>query len=289
MKTTFTFGRSSAVALLTLTSIMLSSCEKRFDGTTEESAKASMESMADSLTDEEKKEFATSFMVIGFANLEDVDNLNKKLHGKTVAEINAMAAEISEQKKAEQEKRRIEQEKREKEEAERRKAEEEKRRQEEINSLTEKIGVLRKQAEENSSNQAYRDKIVISGASFYLEKQPYINALRPIISFTISNTTEASISRISLNAVLTSTGRKVPWVKDTFGYSFKGGLNPGEEQKIELDANMFSEWGSMKKRDDYHLQLSINKVFDETEEEIWAIHQDVEKEIQECEERLKNL
>ena len=61
MKTTFTFARSSAVALLTVTSIMLSSCEKRFDGTNEESAKASMECMAASLSDEEKKEILEDF------------------------------------------------------------------------------------------------------------------------------------------------------------------------------------------------------------------------------------
>ena len=289
MKTHKSFHCHATLALAALAALTMTACEERYDGSSNEAAKASMEKMCKSLTVDETKEFASSYMIIGLDNLGDDYTLNKMLDGKTVAEINAVAAEIKAKREAEKEKRRIEREQREKEEAERRKAEEEQRRQEKISALTEKISVLRKQEEENQANQAKRDKIIITGASFRMEKDRFINTPKPIISFTINNTSEATISQLSFDAVLTSTGRKVPWVKDGFSYSFKGGLNPGEQQKLDLAPNPFSDWGRVENRDDYQLQLTIDSVYDETEEKIWLIHKNTEKERLECEQELKGL
>jgi hypothetical protein len=67
-------------------------------------------------------------------------------------------------------------------------------------------------------------------------------SLEPLISFSISNYTAIPIRRIFLDAVLSSPGRTVPWVKESFNYEFPGGLEPGEVQYLNLDPGYSGNW-----------------------------------------------
>lgn len=44
------------------------------------------------------------------------------------------------------------------------------------------------------------------------------------------------------HGVLETPGRSVPWVDDSFNYSFRGGLEPGEKQHLRLVPNRFGDW-----------------------------------------------
>lgn len=107
----------------------------------------------------------------------------------------------------------------------------------------------------------WEGRIIISDASFSVDRSGYRTV--PSVSFTIRNDTKKAISRIWADAVLTSTGRKVPWIKDSFNYIIRGGLNPGETQRLNLDPGMFSEWATLENRSDYRLSITITRAEDE--------------------------
>lgn len=108
---------------------------------------------------------------------------------------------------------------------------------------------------------AWKRQVVISKTGFRVIKDGYIT--RPVISFTICNKTKSALSAISADVVLMSRGRKVPWAKDSFRYSFPGGLNPGETQSLDLDPGMFSRWAKLENRDDYRLSIVVTHAEDE--------------------------
>ncbi len=83
---------------------------------------------------------------------------------------------------------------------------------------------------------------------------------KTILSFDVENGTNEPISNIAFHAVLTSEGREIPWIEDRFNYDFAGGLNSKERQHLDLEPNMFSEWGQLKPRNDYKLSLKVISV-----------------------------
>ena len=247
---------------------LLSACEKRIDASNDEIAKESINEIFEGLSESEGKEFAASCLIVamdgGFENMS-----YKKLDGKTAEEVNAMAKLIKERREREKKQR------------------ERERIEQEIQSLTERIATLKEQEASNIRNAEYRSKVVISGAVFSKEKDMFSE--RPVIAFTIQNKSLETLSSVVLDAVLTSTGRKVPWVEDVFRYKFPGGLNPGEEQQLKLAPNMFSDWGSMKNRSDYNLKLTLKEAADEIGEPIWVTYEGASKERAECEAQLSEL
>ena len=111
----------------------------------------------------------------------------------------------------------------------------------------------------------------------------------PIVSFTIHNRTDIAISCVRIHAKLMSEGRKLAWIEDDFSYKFRGGLEPGETQTLNLDMNSFSDWGSLKNRDDYKLILTPKAIWDENDEEICVSSKNPTEERLECEARLLEL
>lgn len=261
-------SRLATFSLLSGSLFFFTACEKRIDGSNEETVKESIQEIMEDLSEDDGKEFAASCLIIAMdGGLEGTSY--KKLDGKTSKEVNAMAASIKERRKMEEKQR------------------ERERITQEIQQLTEKISTLREQEENDIRNAEQRRKVVISGAIFSKEKDMFRES--PVIAFTIQNKSTETLSSIVLEAVLTSTGRKVPWVKDVFRYSFPGGLNPGEEQHLKLSPNMFSDWGSMKNRSDYNLNLTLKEAADENGETLWRSYENASKEREECEARLSEL
>ncbi len=55
------------------------------------------------------------------------------------------------------------------------------------------------------------------------------------------------VFRANRHAVLSTTGRSVPWVDADFNYEIPGGMEPGETQKWDLSPNLFdSDWAHAK-------------------------------------------
>lgn len=270
--------------------LLFASCEQRIDASSQEATTESIKKICEDLSPSEKEIFQASCLIIAI-DAGIADDGYKKLDGLTVEEVNAMAEAISQRRK-------IEREQREKEEAARRKKLEEERiarekeeaerqRQAEIRLLTEKLATLKEQEATNMRHAECRNKVIICATSFRKAKNEFME--QPVIAFTIQNKSEQTLSAIIVDAVLTSTGRKVPWVTDGFRYSFPGGLNPGEEQKLELSPNMFSDWGRLENRPDYLLELTLKQAEDETGKTIWETYENVSEERAACEAKLNEL
>lgn len=83
---------------------------------------------------------------------------------------------------------------------------------------------------------------------------------RPIIDFTIVNDSPIALKRIVLLGTLKSPGREIPWVSSTFSYTFPGGLEPGEQQRLRLLPNTFGEWSNASLRGAKSATLTLSLV-----------------------------
>lgn len=83
---------------------------------------------------------------------------------------------------------------------------------------------------------------------------------RPIIDFTIVNDSPIALKRIVLLGTLKSPGREIPWVSSTFSYTFPGGLEPGEQQRLRLLPNTFGEWSNASLREAKSASLTLSLV-----------------------------
>lgn len=74
--------------------------------------------------------------------------------------------------------------------------------------------------------------VEISSPSYYWQRSGYIG--QPIIEFSVRNGGKLPISRIYVDLVLTTPNRAIPWVRQQFVQTFKGGLEPREKQQLTL-------------------------------------------------------
>ena len=106
-------------------------------------------------------------------------------------------------------------------------------------------------------SEAELAKIKIGNPKVKIYRGRYAWDNKTIVAFDIENGTNEPISNIAFHAVLVSEGRQIPWLEDYFTYDFAGGLNPKEKQHLDLEPNMFSEWGKLENRKDYKLILEV--------------------------------
>jgi hypothetical protein len=98
-------------------------------------------------------------------------------------------------------------------------------------------------SEHRTEQQALVERIEIAKPLFSLHRDSMMR--HPVISFTIANRGSVPVRRIFVEGTLQTPGRAVAWVKDTFNYEFPGGLEPNETQYLNLEPNMFSDWGKV--------------------------------------------
>lgn len=95
--------------LLCLVFLFCGCGQTKFDGTSQETVQASVKSMSQGMNDKDKEQFARSVMALTIMDnmpkmfikaakgekpdVSDPDKIYSSLHGMTVAEINALAAE----------------------------------------------------------------------------------------------------------------------------------------------------------------------------------------------------
>lgn len=87
---------------------------------------------------------------------------------------------------------------------------------------------------------------------------------RAVIDFTIANDSPIAVKRVVVLGNLQSPEREVPWVRSTFTYTFPGGLEPGETQRLKLLADTFGDWSqdALRTVTDAALTLSVINVRD---------------------------
>jgi len=128
------------------------------------------------------------------------------------------------------------------------------------------IEYLRGLKAESETAQASLAKFVVERSRFYFSEDGFSSD--PVIELTVKNDTGRTVSRFYCRGVLSSPGRKTPWVDDTFNYSVRGGIQPGETQKFSLAPNMFGPWGRVPKdRKDLAFSVKVYRLDgpDETE------------------------
>ena len=125
---------------------------------------------------------------------------------------------------------------------------------------------LRAEAEAAKASLA---KFKVERARFYFSENRFSSD--PVIDFTVRNGTGRAVSRLYCRGVLSSPSRKTPWVQDTFNYSVRGGIQPGETKQFKLAPNMFGEWGNAPKgRDDLEFSVTVYRLDGPDKEDLFA-------------------
>ena len=261
-----------ATLLLGVLAILVSSCAKKIDGSSEEAMKTSIEEITKSLDDEKKEKFQESMQLIMFQGLDFAQlmqeggvedaaaDMKSKLDGKTaddiIAEGEKIQAEI-ERKKKEQAKG-------------------------EIEELYQKMA----QAENDKEMLA---KFEVKRSRFYKRKTgTYYVQEEPIIEITVMNGTDKAVSRAYFLGTVASPNRSVPWIKEDFNYEISGGLEPGEEVTWYLTPNMFSDWGKVDTPKDAVFTVDVTQLNGADGEEMYSVNNFGEDEKERLEELISN-
>lgn len=261
-------------------SIFMTGCgQKTVDASTDESLKTSVEAMKKNLTTEQKTQFEDAVAVLAFsgvgnifeaaANPEGMERRMKdSLNGKTIDEIiNEANLIVAERQKKEKEQAIIE--------------------VEEIKSNIVDLEQKRSDAE-NASESLTNFKV--DRSRFYYQESSYTN--KPVIELTVTNNTENAVSRAYFEGVLSSPGRSVPWVQETFNYQIAGGLEPAETATWKLSPNMFGEWrNAPKDRKDMVLTVTVTRIDGADEKPIYdsEFSENNDKELKTLKDRLVEL
>lgn len=218
---------------LALIVVLIAGCsDPKIDASSDESMKASVQKVRESLPESKRGDFDEAMKVLAFSKIDmkdlftqgatGVGNLEGKvkesLSGKTGEQVIAEAARIQAERK-------------------------ERERQQALEEIRE---LETKRAKSESARDELK-KFQVIRSRFYLRKQEFMGK-QPIIELTVKNGTEQAVSRAYFEGTIASPDRSVPWHKDTFNYSISGGLEPGEEATWNLAPNMFSDWGKVRAR-----------------------------------------
>lgn len=221
--------------------IVLTGCSKpRIDTSSDEAMGASLTRVRDSLPEEKRNEFDEAYMAVAMQDLSlqgmmsgavtpgSVAGAAKaRLNGKTADEIIAEAAKLKADAEAKA------------------KAEAEA----EIAKLENAKAAL------NAAKLAMA-KFQIIDAKFRQTKN-ILDMLEPTVIMTVRNSTPHAVSRAFFVGTLSSPGRAVPWLREEFNYSIRGGLEPGEQATWNLSPNQFSEWGTVRPDKDAELEVEV--------------------------------
>jgi hypothetical protein len=112
--------------------------------------------------------------------------------------------------------------------------------------------------------------VEISAPSYYWKKSGYLE--QPVIEFTIRNNGKSAISRAYFRLALTSPGRSIPWARQEFVQTFKGGLEPREKQQLTLQPRT-AEWSDpqLKVLPNAELRVTVVNFEDATGEKVIAV------------------
>ena len=226
-----------AVCVLAL---LLSGCnEPTVDASTDESMKASLQKMHDSLPESKRQEFAEATQTIFMNNL-DVQGI---MAGASSGNSKAIVAQQSEKLRASLNGKTSD------EIIQEAKAIQAERAQKEQQQALQEIAALQDKLKQSQQAKEALQAFVINSSRFYFDNQTF-GGPRPVIELSVENKTNAPVSRAYFKGTITSPGRSVPWLVSGFSYIIKGGIEPGEKADWKMLPNRFAEWGSVKAPDD---------------------------------------
>lgn len=131
-----------------------------------------------------------------------------------------------------------------------------------LNSLDSELGRLNTEVEKwagyANSATTILSAFTIRSPRYYWRQNDMVD--RAVIDFEIVNNSPIAVKRIVLLGNLQSPGREIPWANGTFSYTFPGGLEPGESQRLKLMAGAFGAWSQEKLRDMDEAELSLSLI-----------------------------
>lgn len=225
--------------------LLITGCsEPTIDGTTDESMKASIEMVRESLPQDKKTQFDDALKILAFSQMSlkglfadgasgvstTKGKMKDALNGKSGEEVIAEAEKIKRERKEKEKTQALS----------------------EIKELQEKQAMAEKAREELRKFEVIR-------SSFYKQEQQY-GRDKPIIDITVKNGTSHPISRVYFKGTLASPNRAIPWLVETFNYKISGGLEPGEQVDWSLAPNQFGEWGSVDAPNDAILTVEVEQL-----------------------------
>lgn len=243
-----------SVVLLAMAMIFVAACEPTVDASSEESFKASIQEIKNSLPEDKRKDFEGAVMTVALgeanfgammAGLQDENTILKsakeKLDGKTAEEIFAAAEKIEERREKERAKR------------------EAKRRAEQLEQAKKDIAELEKEKARSQEAQSQLAKFEVTNSKFYKQRRRF-GRPQPIIELEVVNNTDTAVSRAYFEGTYATPGRSVPWIEEEFNYNISGGLEPGESAQWSLAPNMFSDWGDVEEKDDAVFTVEVTRL-----------------------------
>lgn len=257
--------------------IFLSGCgDTTIDGSSEESAKQSLDDIRSDLSDEKKQEFNEAMSAIIFDDIGDlgglfgaamepeqfIDDIKGKIDGMTASEIIERGNKIQKEQ-IEQEKKDI---------------------IEQIDDFEERI-----ENAQNARQQASDDFTVTT--SEYQIRDPDIGAVRGLIEVGIRNKTDKWVSAIRFESEVYSEEREVPWIEGNHRYEMSGGLAPGESDTWTLRPSGI-EWNNPDAPESAKLDITVVNAEDENGDLFYEVNElnALEKnELENLKERFKNL
>lgn len=115
--------------------------------------------------------------------------------------------------------------------------------------------------------------VEVISPSYYWKRSGYLT--QPVIDFAVRNDGKVPISRIYFSSVLTSPHRSIPWARQEFVQTFKGGLEPRERQQITMQPR-HGEWNDPQLKDlpDAELKVVVVNYEDANGEKMIAVNSD---------------
>lgn len=215
------------VVLVGALSVLLAACGgPKFDASSEESRKESVERMKQALPEGERGRFERAVTIVamdglGLEDLADgggsLDAALASLDGKSAEEIMQEADAIIAAREA-----------REREQA------------------LQEIAELEQRVRDAEAAKQELAKFTINRSRFHLQYDRYSVRPEPILELSMTNGTDQAVGRVFAVGTIASPGRTIPWLIEDFNFSVSGGIEPGEEYETRLNPNMFSEWGKVR-------------------------------------------
>lgn len=247
------------VILIAMMVIFAGCKDKKIDSSSDENLKKSKEVVKKSLSSEKRQEFEEAIEAIEAIAMSEIGNIfeaaanpermqrriKDKINGKTANEIIAEGNRIIAERRG----------------REREQAVIEIREQAviEIEEIEEEIAELEKKQAKTEQGEEQLKQFKVLRSQFYFQKGSFSE--EPVIELTVKNETAYAVSRVHFEGVLATPGRSVPWIKDSFNYQIRGGLEPGEKATWKLAPNMFGEWGEAPKdRNDMVLTVTVKRI-----------------------------
>jgi hypothetical protein len=112
--------------------------------------------------------------------------------------------------------------------------------------------------------------VEIDAPRYYWRRSGY--AEQPVIEFTVRNVGKSAISRVFFSSVLTSPNRTIPWARQEFVQTFRGGLEPREKQQLTIQPS-YAAWNDpqLKYLSDAELKVVVTNFIDANEQSANAV------------------